>query len=128
MNFYGLKKDGKLNFFKRKTLDTFILSLKDGPFVLSLKSGGKKRTLPQNAYYWSVVIDYLRRHFGYEEQEMHDALRWQFLKVRSDDPKKPDTVKSTTDLSTKEFIEYLDTIIRWAAVEYGVVIPDPEEV
>ncbi len=35
--------------------------------------------------------------------------------------------KSTTELSTVEFIEYMDQVQQWASEEFDVYLPDPGE-
>jgi len=34
-------------------------------------------------------------------------------------------IKSTTELSTSEFMDFIADIQRWSAELFGVVIPDP---
>jgi len=38
------------------------------------------------------------------------------------------TVRSTTTLSTIEFEQLMEEIKRWAAIEFEILIPDPNEV
>ena len=87
----------------------------------------KKRSLPQNSYYWSVIIDILSREFGYESEEIHLMLREKFLRIYDD--KHPDFViaRSTTKLTAVEFVEYIEKIQRWAAQEHQIYLPDPNE-
>ena len=87
----------------------------------------KQRSVQQNAYYWGVVIYELSGYTGFTSDEMHEALKWQFLRIHSERGD-IDSVKSTTDLSTTEFEDYLEQIRIWAASEFGVVIPEPNEI
>ena len=52
---------------------------------------------------------------------MHEALKWRFLQ-KHDGPLV--TVRSTTDLDTAEFTEFIEQCRRLGA-EMGVVIPGP---
>lgn len=89
-----------------------------------------KRSNQQNAYYWGVVIKLITDDCGYGERDeilsVHDTLRTMFLK-RNGFLGKP-RVMSTTELSTKEFEEYLEQVRRWAAIALSVQIPLPNEV
>jgi hypothetical protein len=85
----------------------------------------KHRSNNQNAYMWGVVYNLIAEHTGYTHDEVHDAMRWLFLRVRRDGL--PDTTKSTASLSTTEMEIYLKSIRRWAAVELSVYIPLPNE-
>ena len=123
--FRGIVQNQRLKIYAKKTFETALLTFPEGtPLELTLRKETKKRTDPQNRYYWGVIIKMLGDYFGYEPEEMHEALKMEFLKVNGPIP----TVKSTTKLTTVEFNDYIGRIIRWAAMEYGVVLPDPNEV
>ena len=83
------------------------------------------RSSQQNKFYWSVVVEILGNHFGYEPEEMHEALKFKFLQQHGGTLP---TVKSTTKLSTMEFADYIDKIMRWAASDYQIYIPNAGEV
>ena len=85
----------------------------------------KNRSLRQNSYYWGVVTKLLSDHFGYTPDETHESLKMEFLKVHNDG--KPDTIKSTTNLSTAEMEDYLSRVRIWASAEWQVFIPEPNE-
>ena len=90
-----------------------------------LKKQVRKRSNPQNSYYWAVVVKILAEHCGYEPEEMHDALKWQFLASHTDSALP--TVRSSAKLSTVEFSEYVEQCKRLAA-EMGVYIPEAGDV
>jgi hypothetical protein len=91
---------------------------------LIIRKERKARSLNQNRYYFGVVVKILADFTGYTPEETHDALRMKFLVVHG----VIDTIQSTTELSTVEFEEYMAKIRQWASVEYGVGIPEPNEV
>jgi len=84
----------------------------------------KHRTLSQQGYYRAVVVPITALGLGYTDDEMHDVFRMQFLSVQKG---KYITCRSTTELSTVEFAEYVDKCIMLAA-ENGVPIPPPKKV
>lgn len=93
----------------------------------------KDRSSNQNRYYWGVIIDLLSEHTGFNRDEMHEVLKHKFLRRTLWVPKK-DGVKeqsiitySTTDLTTKQFEEFLAAIRMWASQDLGVCIPEPNE-
>lgn len=86
----------------------------------------RQRSLEQNAYYWGVVIKILSGEIGYSKEEMHEALKVKFLSYEN--VKGIPTVMSTTQLNTKQFEVYLEMIRRWASMDMGIVIPEPNQV
>jgi hypothetical protein len=82
------------------------------------------RTKQQNKYYWVAVVGIPAKDIGYSNEEMHEAYKIMFLRMHKEGC--PETVRSTTDLNTKEFTEYVEKCRMWAA-ENGYEIPDPEE-
>lgn len=85
------------------------------------------RSSQQNRYYWGVVINMLAEFTGYTPDEMHDALKMLFLKIPGERGL-PDRLKSTTELTTVEFENYMEQIRNWAAVELAYYVPLPNEV
>ena len=86
----------------------------------------KQRSLDQNAYYWGVVVKILAWEIGYTKDEMHEALKVKFLTYEN--VKGIPTVLSTANLNTKQFEVYLEMVRRWAAMDLGIVIPEPNQV
>jgi len=124
--FYGQVKKGRVVLDRPDQYLVHVASLEGKLIELTLQKERHIRTLNQNRYYWGVVVEILANHFGYDKDEMHEALKFKFLK-RHEDSALP-TVGSTAKLSTVEFGDYIDTVVRWAASEYRVVIPEANEV
>jgi len=82
----------------------------------------KPRSIPQNKYYWDVVVGLISETTGFTAQEAHDALKLKFLRVVRG---KMETVRSTTDLTTAEFEKYLSSIRIFASEELNCFIPEP---
>ena len=86
----------------------------------------KQRSNNQNSYYWGVCVALLADHLGYTPEELHEAAKWELLRVRRDNL--PDTVKSTATLSTSEMEDYLERFRQWALIKLAFQIPLPHEV
>ena len=71
------------------------------------------------------MIPLLAEVAGYDDEEMHAALKMRFLRnhVGADLP----SVRSTSDLDTAEFTEYIERVRQLAAEFYGLLIPNPGE-
>jgi hypothetical protein len=86
-----------------------------------------KRSLWQNSYYHGVIVRILADHFGYSPEEMHEALKFKFLRIER--PGKPTTVRSTADenFTRADAENYYSQIRTWASREFGIYIPLPRE-
>ena len=84
----------------------------------------KDRTSQQNRYLRWVVYKTIADFTGYDTNYIHQQLGQLFL-VDYETYKNP-YIKSTAELTTQEFGEYVDKIILRAG-EYGLRIPSPED-
>lgn len=121
---HGNIEDGKLTIANQEMFEKYLSSLR-GEVEMIVRKWKKKRTDNQNRYYWGVIVPLLCDSLGYYDEEMHEALKWKFL--RNKEREKLPTVKSTVSLSTIEFKNYIERIITWAA-EQGIIIPDPTQI
>lgn len=127
--FNGIIKDKKLELDNRQGLIDYIKILQGGKkeqkVSLTIERYIKKRSNPQNDYYQGVVLKILANELGYTRDEMHEAIKWEFLRKRG---KKIDTVISTKKLNTIEFEDLMERIRRWSSEYLNVYIPNPNEV
>lgn len=113
------------------------LKVKGVPIVLQCEEFKERRSNPQNRFYFGIVVDLVRRglkDLGWEPktcsaEAVHEMLKREFLTV---DEHVRDGVflkrtRSTTELDTAEFSQYLEHCKQFAAENLGVVIPDPNE-
>lgn len=106
--------------------------------VISLGKHVKKRSSPQNAYYWAVVVKICHEIFvdagnDVEPEDVHRFLK-EFvggsifaMVVCTPDGKRRTIIRSSTDLDTREMEDFLERCRAWAA-ENGREIPLPNEV
>jgi hypothetical protein len=116
---------GKLTLVNPETFRRAMREFAEAPVELTVRRLRKRRSDRQHRYYFGVVVAMLAEFTGYTSDEMHDALKWKFLRV---DPESSlPTVRSTTSLTTVEFEDFLERVRTWAAADVGVVIPLPNE-
>ena len=126
-----------------KSIDGIVNGLKfipDMPSLMGLFEGKrvelkrivKKRSNPENKYYWGVLLPIAADELGVTEKEAHENFILEHLSSVEEIIKNGKTfyftkVKRTKDLNTEEFQGYLsrcrDTILYFC----GVVIPLPNE-
>lgn len=94
---------------------------------LIIRKPKSKRSTLQNNYYWGVVVELLSSELGYDQDELHEILKYKFLKKESA-LNGMEYVKSTTKLTTGEFEDYLEKIRRWSAEFLNINVPEPNEI
>ena len=128
VQFDGEIKDKKLVIFNNDKYSQYLRStFEEGDNVtVIIKKKRRNRSLNQNKYYWGVVIPILGDELGYSPDEMHEALKFKFLRNGGNDdlPK----VTPSSSLNTKEFEDLMVQIRTWSATELHVNIPQPNEI
>lgn len=103
----------------------------DKAFVLEAKE--ETRSMRQNKYLWGVayraIVEFMRDHHGrdYSDEAIHETLKELFLPSRVEQlaSREVRIYRTTTKLTKREFCEYVEHVVRWAA-EFGCVIPEPD--
>ena len=73
------------------------------------------RSVEQNKRYWKLIGE-LGSFLGYDEGEMHELMKYKFLSYKQEMLGDEMTVvPSTSKLTVKEFVEYLDKVERFAS-------------
>lgn len=90
------------------------------------------RSQPQSRYYFGVIIEILSNELGYTKNECHEILKELFLKTlkhlkTKNGVKEVWITKSTTNLTTIDFEEFLSQIRQWASIELSIYLPLPNE-
>lgn len=104
--------------------------------VVTVQRKTRKRSLEQNAWLWGVALPLIAEHLGYDRHEL-DELHYDLLSVRFGTkavaPRVPGAhprivpSRTSSDMTTTEFSDYMDWVVRYAAQEFGVVIPLPDD-
>ena len=133
----GEVKNGKFHIFRRAEFLEDVLRMFNGKtVVISVEKKKKTRSLPQNSFYWGVVVPMVRQGLldvGYRVsiEETHETLKEKFIRkeIVNEDTGEvlTEISKHTWELSTSEFMDYLAEIQQWAAEYLDIVIPDPGE-
>jgi hypothetical protein len=135
---WGRVRDGKLTIDFRPYFDSQIKDLGDCDISIEITAESSSRSNVMNRYYWGVVIATLVRHFNSEwtfgekvdKDYVHSIFASKFLSTGENilaDGEIVKKVSSTTSLNNKEFIEYWEAIIAWAATYLDLQIPYPSE-
>lgn len=94
----------------------YLSTFENKRIELVLRERNTGRSDEANRYYWGIVIEMISEHTGHTPDETHEILKEKFH------------VESTAKLKTGEFQEYVTKIVRFAASELNLAIPDPGQV
>lgn len=131
-------ENGKLSKIHQKSLFNETLSHYAGKSIrIKIAKWTKPRSLPQNRYYFGVlipqVIDALVENgidrYDLNTEVVHDMLKLKFLKkdLISEHGEVIEIVQNTSKLTTEEFSLYIDQIVRWCAETLSYVVYLPNE-
>lgn len=119
----------------REAIRKLFAELKDGIYLVKVATR-RRRSLPQNAYYWGVVVDMVKDglidngYQGITAEDAHELIKSMFLKkqiVSEQTGEVLEFYRSTAELTTWEFSQFIDQIAQWAAEYLGIAIPLPNE-
>ena len=130
---YAKAEKGTLVFDQLQTVEIQLCALEGKDLSVEIKRAVKKRSNPQNEYYWGVVIPISVEGFKdtgnlMSDTEVHEFYKQRFnyklVEVRGYSVK---IGKSTAKLNTIEFSEYIKKIRDFADNWLSVYIPEPTE-
>jgi hypothetical protein len=141
LTYFGSVKDGKIVLPGKKLREELPKFFEGKNIMLTVERRKKRRSVEQNRYYWGVVLNILCHSLKEYNGEMelttdivHEWCKDRFIPLVSDweeiilqvpDGQK-EVVKTSTKLTTVQFMDYIALIQQWAA-EYNIYIPDPNE-
>lgn len=140
MKIIDFVKNNKLqNLLNYGKIKSELLKYEGGYVEITISPVKKERSLSQNSYYWGVVLPMITEEISGKEQGMidemivrqiHEEMKIRFLSYEVEskiDKSKLTFTKTTKELSTSEFENYLEQVRRFARNELGINIPLPNE-
>ena len=127
--------NGKLTQRASDDIRTFIDAHEGKQIEITLKKSRSKRSLNQNAYYWSAVIPIVQsglRELGYilSPEETHEFLKEKFVQPEmliKGDEFLGNMRRTTTTMTKTEFMDYIAEIQQFGSEILNIYIPDPEQ-
>jgi hypothetical protein len=127
--------DGALRLHKRKEFDNLLKDFKGSDVLITVSKKFKRRSVNQNSYYWGVVVTEIRDRLNELGHNVTLDLTHEMLKARFNIQESVNEStgevfkfpKSTTEMNTEEFCEYIDKIIIFAKQSLDIDILYPNE-
>jgi len=133
---YGQQKDGTFKISYRDEFWQTVKNMGDGRFRVSIEKIYRKRSLSQNAYYHSVVVQCLLDgvYDMWGEKHSHDWAH-ELLKEQCNYVEKLNQLtgelmhipQSTANETTAEFMEFIERCCKFISENFGVTVPEPGE-
>lgn len=131
---YGKIENGKKTYYNSELYRQQIAELEGQEFEEVIKKRHRKMTNDQSAYYRGGVLGTIAKHDAFihfnKPDDIHeDIIAPMFLgytkmvKIRDEQWEKK-MVRSTADLNKDEMREFIEKVISWAAIEFGIIILD----
>jgi len=124
MKHYGKINKLKIDFLDEERFVEDLVKLEGKDIIFTILENKDYRTNSQNKLWWRYM-DILSADLGYSKDEMHDICKLKFLKrERFEDGIKVEYLKSTAQLTKKEFKKLVDDVIIWAAQTFSINLPN----
>lgn len=114
---------------EREAIRDYISRLPDGKtYDVSIKLHRTKRSSEANNLYWAW-IGIIAQETGNDREVCHKFFAKKFLGYDTKEfgDEKIAIVKSTSNLDTAQFAEYMNQVEAFAAVELGIILPHPDD-
>lgn len=128
-------KNGSLT-RNRNLIKDAIATFEGKQVVIKIEKFKKKRSTQQNRFYYGVIIPIVQnclKEAGHvmTNESTHDLIKLKFLKetlfVNETTGEVIERIKSTTELSTSQFMDLLAEINNFTFDYFGVLLPSPNE-
>ena len=125
----GKVVDGELQGISWKSITQELPYFNDLAVELIIRRKKKHRSTQQNRVQWWYIQE-IKKRTGYTTQEVYGILCKEFLTVtvvNEDTGNIFERVRGTSELSTIEHAEFTENIRRFAAEQFDLYLPEPNE-
>jgi len=128
-------KNGSLT-RNRNLIKDAIATFEGKQIVIKIEKAKKKRSTQQNRFYYGIILPIVQnclKEAGHvmTNESTHDLIKLKFLKetlfVNEDTGEVIERIKSTTELSTSQFMDLLAEINNFTFEYFGVILPSPND-
>jgi len=125
--FIGDIENGKVNWNNPANFIDHMKSMEGMKISVTVDKYRKTRSNNQNRYYHGTVLTMMSEETGYTNDECHALLTHELLKDPNSDHRLPPRIKSTSELDTKEFEDYMSKCRMYISDNLELYVPEPNE-
>ena len=135
IKYFGKVESGKLKIVHRNNFDNDLKLYEGKEVEITIQKKVRKRSNMQNSFHFGVILPILKQVFYeagsiYTTEQIHGRLKAMFLQVTEpigNDGQFITRIKSSTELSTTQWMDWNTQITVWAGEFFGIRIPEPNE-
>jgi hypothetical protein len=128
-------KNGKLQLSTTRSILKVLSGLEGKKVRITLEKVSAKRSLSQNAYLhllftiFTDALNYLGNEFKMEEVKAICKTKFCTIDVINNNSGEVigQRIKGTSEMNKMEMVEFIDSVIRWAADYFHITLPYPNE-
>ena len=127
MKHFGTVKNKKLSLNNERRFKDSLIEFEGKEVEIRIRVRSNNRSKEQNSLYWKW-IDILSKEIGFTKDEMHELIKYKFLKrnIVDDNGIEQEIIKSTTTLTIKEFTLLMNDLLYWSNTTLNVNLPSNE--
>jgi len=129
LTYYSNVKDGKLQKNVSLQIAEEIKHFEGKRVEITIEKLKSTRSNQQNRLWW-LYVTIIAKEIGYDKSEMHEILKFKFLKKEKVDEKTGEVfeyIGSTAKLNKTDFADMVNDLIRYAAETFDIILPLPGE-
>jgi len=134
-------ENGKLK-RNRDRITAAIKHFEGKPVTITIERTKKKRSNGQNRWYWGVCLPIVQMGLSdsgnaFTKEQTHELLKVALIKicpevvlaetVIENTGEIIQRIRSTSEFTTSEFMDFKSAIQQWCAEVLGIEVPDPNE-
>ena len=126
LEYYSDVREGKLQKNVRQKIANELKSFNGKRIEIRIRKLKSHRSIQQNRYYW-LILTILANEIGYEKNELHEIVKYKFLRKEKVDEKTGEIFEylgSSTTLGKMDFADFISKLQQWSAETFNVILPD----
>ena len=106
-----------------------VEQLLPGEYAFYVLDSKKNRSLQQLKYLFGVPLKMLSVETGYDPKDLYRIVEHKFCPIKTITIKGEEfIVQDIKQLTSKEMGTLIEELIKWMDVEFGIIVPDKEQV
>ncbi len=110
-----------------------LARLKADRVTVTVEKEVKAGSAKQRGYYFAVIVETLAEYWGLDEDDAHELIKLhcnkkivEVVNKETGEVEEQTIGASTSGMNTEQWALFIERCQRWAAMEFHVVLPNPD--